>query len=181
LHVVEIRENTMRSKGYLTIIITLIATLGLIGLVETVGAKPGKGKGPRVEDRTFFAEVYSPATGPNVVLFTTCYTFYVDGTWDDAYLEVAGHWIQDPKGTKGPTKGKRTSYTIAAGASGPGIESYVQSGGTTPAGGYLQLIADSTVYFTSGSRMPAHPLISSPADLVSIGWEEADCELNSLI
>ncbi len=180
LHLVEPRENTMRSKAYLKIIITLIATLGVSGLVETVGAKPGKDKGPRgLEDRTFFANVYSTVKGPEVILFNTCYTFHADGTWDDAYLEVAGRWIQDPKGTKGPTKGKRTSYTIAEGASGQGIDLYEQSGRMTPAGGYLQLWAESTVYFTDGSRMP--DVLTSPADLVSIGWEDdANCEPNSL-
>ena len=169
---VELGENTMRSKAYLKIIITLIATLGVSGLVETVGAKPDpdKPKGPRgLEGRTFVADVYSTATGPENPLSVTCITFNADGTWHDAYFQVAGRWIQDskgPKGPKGPTKGTRTSYTIADATTGPDITSFEQSGRVTPAGGYLQLWAESTVIFAVG--LP-------PAEFVSIGHEDSDC------
>lgn len=168
MHLVELRENTMRSKAYLKIIITLIATLGVSGLVETVGAKPGKPKGPRgLEDRTFVVDVYSTLAGPEDPLFLTCYTFNADGTWHDAYFDVWGDWYQDAKGGKGSKgpKGTKTSYTIAN-ATGPHITSFEQSGSVTPAGGYLQLWAESTVSFTGGGM---------PAEFVSIGHEDADC------
>ena len=83
----------MRSKEHLTIIITLIATLGLIGLVETVGAKPDpdKPKGRQwLAGLTFYADVYSTGTGPEAPIFSTFYTFDADGIWHDAYFEEGG-------------------------------------------------------------------------------------------
>jgi len=154
----------MRSQAYLKIIVTLIATLGVSGLVETVGAKPGKDKGPRgLEDRTFAVVVYSTARGPEDPLAHSCITFDADGGWYDAYFEVEGQWIQDSKGKKGP----RTSYTIEdATFDEKVISRFEQSGGVTAAGGYLQLWAESTVHYNDGL---------DPAEFVSIGQLDADC------
>jgi hypothetical protein len=177
--VVEDRENTMRSKEYLTIIITLIATLGLIGLVETVGAAkpdkpPGKDKGPRgLEGSTFLVEVWNPTTGTFV--FKNCYHFSEGGVWYDDYFGLQGTWALESKGSKGP-KGIRNSYTAETGGPTDTDEfgshtdlQLDQSGNVLLAGGILQLSADLTLTFYGP------PVVY---DLVLFGWENADCELD---
>ena len=84
-----------------------------------------------------------------------------------------GSWIQDSKGSKGPKgpKGRRNSYTVDASGQtdteyfGTAFIELDQSGGVTPAGGYLQLIADSTLIVNHEDEY----------QLVSIGREDADC------
>jgi len=170
----------MRSKGYLTIIITLIATLGLIGLVE--GAKPDKpdkGKGPRgLEGSTFLVEVWKPTTGGGEFVFKNCYHFSEGGVWYDDYFGLQGTWALESKGSKGPKgpKGIRNSYTAEIGGPIPDTDEFGshsllqldQSGNVLLAGGILQLSADLTLTF-----------YGPPAvyDLVLFGWENADCEL----
>jgi len=179
----------MRSKAYLKIIITLIATLGVSGLVETVGAKPGKGKGPQgLEGSTFFVEVWNPDTAS--WFFDNCYRFYEgEGeVWYDDYFGLQGTWALESKGSKGPKgpkgpKGIRNSYTAAAfGTTTTDTDEFgsdrllllEQNGNVLLAGGILQLSADLTLTFYD----PDDPdVVDDVYDLVLFGWENADCEL----
>ncbi len=117
----------MRSKVHLTTIIALFATLGVIGLVETVGATPNEsGQQPALGGRVFLVEVevVSSILGdelPVGTVFPNCYFFDAGGTWIDPGFPVPGTWMQHSKGwTKhlkgwghGP-KGNNITYTAFA-------------------------------------------------------------------
>ena len=155
----------MKNKLYLTIIITLIAA---IGIVETVGATPDGSQRLRgLGGRVFLVEVEVVASVlaelPVGTVFPNCYFFEADGTWlDPAFpnpeTPVPGTWMQHSNGAK-------TTYTASADA---GILLW-QEGTITPAHGtgVLQLEAFSTVFFGDFAL----------ADFVSVGSEVDECPL----
>lgn len=155
----------MKNKLYLTIIIALIAA---IGIVETVWAVPDGSQRLRgLGGRVFLVEVEVVASVldeiPVGLVFPNCYFFDADGTWvDPAFPDpaspVPGMWMQHSTGAK-------TTYTAYADV---GIVLW-QDGAITPARGtgVLQLEAFSTVFFGD------FPL----ADFVSVGSEVDACPL----
>ena len=125
---------------------SVIASLGIIGLVETVGATPDGSQNLRgLGGRIFAVEVFDPATGD--FLFPNCYTFYPDGTWDDPGFPVLGVWNQDSNGamTSYGAGATATDFDIADPGDPPFLITLVleQRGTVTPAhgGGNLQLWA----------------------------------------
>ena len=160
----------MRSKAYLATFAALIATVGVIGIVETVGATPDgsqrlRGLGERiflVEVEVVFAEdgFGIPPVGS---IFSNCYFFGPDGTWVDPAFPrpgaaVAGNWMQHSNSTK-------TAYTASVDA---GVV-LLQNGTVTPAKGkgVLQLEAFTTVWF--GDFLLG--------EFVSVGKEVDECPL----
>ena len=155
----------MKNKLYSTIIITLIAA---IGIVETVGATPDGSQRLRgLGGRVFLVEVEVVASVlaelPVGTVFPNCYFFEADGTWVDPAFPnpetpVPGTWMQHSNGTK-------TTYTASADV---GILLW-QEGTITPAhgAGVLQLEAFSTVFFGDFAL----------ADFVSVGSEVDECPL----
>ena len=87
----------MRSKAHLSIIITLVATLGAIGIVESVGATPDGSQRLRgMAGRVFLVEVEVVSTvipddtGPEGTVFPNCYFFDNGGVWEDPLFPVLG-------------------------------------------------------------------------------------------
>lgn len=157
----------MRSKVYVTVIITLIIA---IGLVETVGATPDGSQRLRgLGGRVFLVEVEVVSAvdccglPPVGFVFSNCYFFEPDGTWVDPAFPrpgdvVAGQWMQH-------SNGARTAYTASVDA---GVV-LLQDGTVTPAHGrgVLQLEAFTTVLFGD----------SVLAEFWSVGMEVDECPL----
>lgn len=157
----------MRSNARLSIIITVIAALGTIGVIETVWAAPD---GPQrlrgLEGRIFQVEGVEldedglPIAGTE---FDNCY-YFNDGNWvDPLFLEgliTPGQWIQHSSGAK-------TNYTATAEVDVGVIITLIQDGTVSPAGGKgtLQLEAFSTV-LVNGDVV---------AEILSIGNEVEEC------
>lgn len=165
----------MISKAYLTVVIVLIAALGIIGIAETVGATPDGSQRLRgLADRVFVIKgeyLFSDESAgipPVGTMFDNCY-YFNDGNWvDPLFLPgfiVPGDWIQYSNGAK-------TSYTATASVDVGFVISIVQDGTVTPARGKgtLQLEAFSTVRFGD----------DVVAEVLSIGQEEEECPFPDL-
>ena len=160
----------MRIKGNLTIISALIATLGVIGLVETVGADPEESQRLRgLGGRTFAIQVtnLTAQTPPE----HNCYTFNEDGSWIDYRFllgfPIPGTWAQDSVGAS-------TSYTATAQAPLQFVTiDLIQNGTVTPALGMgtLQLEAMSNAKVVS--NIDGTVLVE--ADFHSVGYEDSEC------
>lgn len=155
----------MRSKAYFRITMALIATFGVTGLFEIVGAAPGGSQHLRgLGGRVFLVEVevVSSILGdelPVGTVFPNCYFFENGGVWNDPGFSVLGTWMQHSNGAK-------TSYTAFADDDGLVL---LQEGSVTPARGkgVLQLEALSTLLVGELKL----------AEFVSVGSEVAECPL----
>jgi hypothetical protein len=163
----------VRTKTYLTTITaTLIATFGVVGLMETVGADPDESQLLRgLGGRTFAVQVTNlTGNGPPFGTFSNCYTFNDDGSWIDPLFPVPGTWIQD-------STGAATGYTATAFLPiGGGLAVLlVQEGTVTPAmgGGTLQLEASTSasIVLASDPTVVIFPL----DDFLSVGHQDNQC------
>jgi hypothetical protein len=156
----------MRKRAYVGIG-TLLAFVGALGLIETVGADPDGSQRLRgLGGRTFFVEVYDVFADE---YFDNCYTFNADGTWIDPVFPEIGNWVQHSVGAK-------TSYSAEAYE-----DDYflgfplllVQEGDVTPARGrgVLQLKAYSQAIFFFG----ASELVIG--EFESVGYEVDSCSV----
>ena len=157
----------MRTKAFLTAVISLTLSFGMFGsaAADPDGSQRLRGLGGRV----FLVEVEVIAAEdccglpPVGFIFANCYFFEVDGSWiDPAFPDpaspVPGTWVQHSTGAK-------TTYSAF---SDVGILLW-QDGTVTPArgSGVLQLEAYSTVFFGD------FPL----AKFRSVGEEVNECPL----
>ena len=164
----------MRSTKYMLMVIAVFATLGIIGLVDSVRAAPDGSQNLRgLGGRVFFVEVQDLFAGTS---FDNCYFFYPDGAWVDPPFPVAGSWHQDSVGAK-------TSYTATALAEGFELGGGLivdlfleQVGNVTPArgNGNLQLWAFSQAFFLDFFGEGEDLLVG---EFVSIGYEIDECPL----
>ena len=166
----------MRSKAYLTTIIALIATFGVIGVVETVGAAPDGSQHLRgLGGRVFLVEVHDLFED---VFFDNCYSFNADGIWNDPLFPALGSWNQDSNGAKTSYTGEALAEAINLGSEEmPFIVDLLieQVGKVTPAKGKgtLQLTAFSQVFFVEfdgGGDLLV-------GEFVSVGNEVDECPL----
>lgn len=166
----------MKTKALVLVTSLLLATSGLVGLVESAGATPKESQRLRgMEGRVFFVQVldvFNNVTDPN------CYFFNSEGVWDDPKFPVLGNWSQNSVGAK-------TSYMADAFAEGFNLGSeeapfivdllLEQSGNVTPAKGKgtLQLTAFSQAIFVD--FMGGGDLVVG--EFVSVGYEVEECPL----
>jgi hypothetical protein len=164
----------MKSKLYLTITIAIIAALGVMGFVGTVGATPDESQRLRgLAGRTFAVVVTNLTTGEEP--FENCYSFNEDGSWDDPLFlpeaPIPGTWVQH-------STGANSTYTATALASlGGGVAALLtQTGTVTPANGSgtLQLDAHNTVdiVLEGDPSVVILPLFV----LTSVGHQDNDCQ-----
>lgn len=168
----------MKSKVNSSLAAGLVVSIGIFGVIETLGAAPD---GPQrlrgMEGRTFEVQVSNLTTGePD---FKNCYTFEEGGVWIDPLFLVGnvvpGTWVQH-------SNGARTPYTAEATADAvPGIVivDLVQEGMVTPARGkgVLQLEANTTVDIIL--TLPGEdPMVLETQELVSVGFQNNDCTLD---
>jgi hypothetical protein len=155
----------MKNKQYLTLLIALVAALGISQTV--VAAPDGSQRLRGLGDRVFLVEVevVESVLGdlPVGTVFPNCYFFEADGTWIDPAFPrpespVPGTWMQHSVGAK-------TTYSASIDV---GII-LSQDGTVTPAQGkgVLQLEAFSTLFFGDFAL----------AKFVSIGSEVDVCPL----
>lgn len=168
----------MKTKTYSVITMLLIATFGIVGLIETVRATPDGSQRLRgLGDRVFFVRVQDlfAEPGSDGEFFDNCYFFLPDGTWIDPPFPATGHWNQNSNGAK-------TSYIAGAVAENfnigdsenPFLVSLLinQEGTVTPARGKgtLQLWAFSQVIIPDFG-------IGVVGEFVSIGYEVDECPI----
>lgn len=141
----------MRNKAKIKTTIALIATFGVIGLIETVGATPDGSQRLRgLADRVFLVDVDTIIAGEVVEEFVNCYFFEsaldINGNtiWFEAGGTPLGTWEQNSNGAS-------TTYSVEADV--PPSEAFpngltlIQNGHVSPANGrgVLQLMAISTI------------------------------------
>ena len=153
----------MRTKAFLTALISLILSLGLYA---TAGATPKDSQRLRgMAGQIFYVQVevtstlIPDVTGPEGTLFENCYFFNNGGVWIDPPFGVPGTWVQN-------SNGAATTYTAFAIDGGVAL---LQEGSVTPAKGrgVLQLEAFSTVAL--GELVLA--------EFFSVGYEVDGCPL----
>ena len=161
----------MKNKTFLILFCGLIA--GVLGIVETVAAKPG---GPQrlrgLDDRQFMVTVEVVSSDfvgvPVGDTFPNCYVFNAGGEWIDQGFPIPdlNNWEQHSVGAK-------TSYNAWAGI--PGVIFLTQEGLVTPAmgGGVLQLTAISEVFVAEGVIEGVPQDVN--VEYYSVGFEVEQC------